>query len=262
MRRAKQVKSAATKSPATFGALVSRIECALALLFLAGINTAFPQTVTQQQAATETYIQNLQLVPGNGNINFGYVTEDTSLGNYECGGLSQGEARKVTRVVSKTVTAIPGYGANEDLPKYMILCSKVVASGRPIGGIPVPPINLLMFDVSGNTDHLQHVVLHELFHLLEYRTDSFNDSEWQTRFGQGYSNSYTGATSSPMGSGGEGFINSYSRSFPHEERAELFAFLVLQPAQLQTHADRTLNEKIRYLVDKVNRLRDWDMAWR
>lgn len=231
------------------------------IVLLTCLQVASAQTVTQQQAATETYIPNLQLLASSDGINYGYVAEDTAMGQYRCGGTTSAQAARAARTAGDALAAIPGYGRNEGLPKYMILCSEVEAAGRAIGGIPVPPVNLLMFDISGDTDYLRRIVLHEFYHLLEYRTGSNSDSQWQSQFRQGYKNSYNGASDSSVGSGDAGFINAYSQSFPYEDRAELFTYLILDPRALRANADDMLNSKIQFIVEKANRLRGWRLSW-
>jgi len=223
---------------------------------------SFAQTVSVEQASKETYIDDLQLLPSVGGVNYGYVREDTKVGKYLCGGMSFSEADDASAIVSHTLEFILGYESGEKLPKYIILCSRVLASGQPVGGIPIPPINLLMLDAVTTTDHLEHIVLHELYHLLEYRYDSINDKEWQIRFGHGYANSYSGfLKKSPIGSGSDGFANSYSETFPHEDRAELFAFLILQPEKLKSNVDSVLDEKVQYIVEKCNKRWGWNLGW-
>ena len=119
-----------------------------------------------------------------------------------------------------------------------------------------------MLDVGesgSNTLYLQRSFLHELYHLIEYRFNAYQDTEWQKLFGAGYANSYDGRiTQSPIGSGKRGFLNAYAETYPHEERAELFASLLLNPAEVVAHIkatnDRLLKEKALYLVKKCERL--------
>lgn len=143
-----------------------------------------------------------------------------------------------------------------------------MAAGQRIGGIPVPPLDLLMLDVGesgNNTLYLQRVFLHELYHLIEYRFNTHHDTEWQKLFGAGYANSYSGRVKqSPIGSGKRGFLNAYAETYPHEERAELFAFLLLNPGEVVAHIKATnddlLKEKTLYLVSKCARLMGFRIA--
>ncbi len=220
------------------------------------------QLITEEQAAKETEIQNLHLLvePAYG-MTFGYVEQDAvpGGGKYLCGGMDASAARAAAGVVKSAFAKIPSPALAKAQLKYIILCSRAEVSGQAIGGIPVPPLNLLMVAVSGNQVQGERLVIHELYHLLEYRFNVLNDPAWQSRFTTGYANSYAGrVVQSAIGSGAKGFLNTYSETFPHEDRAELFAALVLEASkvtsQINTATDTVLREKVFYLVDKWNPL--------
>jgi hypothetical protein len=219
------------------------------------------EVVSEQQAAQETEIQNLRLLEPAYGISFGYVEADAvpGGGKYLCGGMNVNSARSAAGVVRSAFAKMPSPALAKAQLKYIILCSRAEVSGQAIGGIPVPPLNLLMVAVSGNPVQGEHLVIHELYHLLEFRFNTFNDANWQNRFSTGYANSYTGRIAqSAIGSGGKGFLNSYSETFPHEDRAELFASLLLEAPkvanQINAANDTMLREKVLYLVDKWNPL--------
>ena len=73
----------------------------------------------------------------------------------------------------------------------------------------------------------------------------------------GYVNNYA-ADLSNGGSGNPGFLNAYAQTFPHEDRAELFAALLLRPAdvveQIRATADSVLRRKVLYMDEKSQRL--------
>lgn len=242
------------------------------LLFGLGLNAATGQTLSEQQAAEETYIDGLRLLGADIQeprleilgIHLGYVENDTKPGGgkYFCGALSRSASLKDGKIIVEALSTLSDTSLKKLGLKYVILCSRAMAGKREIGGIPVPPLNLLMLNVGesdNNDNYLQHIFLHELYHLIEYRFKSFQDSDWQRRFGSGYSNSYRGIMKrSPVGSGKKGFLNAYATSFPHEERAELFAYLSLMPAEVIEHIrstdDKLLKEKAQYLAKKIDRL--------
>ena len=110
-----------------------------------------------------------------------------------------------------------------------------------------------------DSSYIQRIFLHELYHLIEFRFNVYKDKEWIKRFGSGYANSYSKQLmQSRIGSGRKGFLNSYSETYPHEDRAELFANLLLTPSKVIKHArsqnDQLLKEKIRYLAGKVEQM--------
>ena len=228
--------------------------------------------ITEEQAAKETEIDGLRLLDGATDtsrsttevVHVGYVETDTRPGGgrYLCGGLSRDASLSTGRVIADQISRLPDSSMKTLGLKYVILCSRAEAAGRRIGGIPVPPLRLLMLDVGESTQsdtYLRHIFLHELYHLIEFRFNSVQDEEWQRRFGSGYANDYRpGAQGITPGSGKPGFLNGYSESFPHEDRAELFASLLLDPTTVATHIDGTnddvLREKARYVAGKSARL--------
>ena len=235
------------------------IACCITFLLLTDPIAVFAQRVSQAEAARETEITDLQLLDPVFNINIGYVQDHTKPGGgqYLCGGMTDSGAKISARVVRNALSRLPATARAKVNLKYIVLCSRILANGQAIGGIPVPPLKLLMVDTKRNNEH---VVLHELYHLIEFQYNTYNDPEWQRLFGDsGYANSYRGQLqNSPMGSGRQGFLNNYSRTFPYEERAELFAFLVLNPrgvaAQLNRDNDKIAEQKVEYMIEKCRKL--------
>ncbi len=217
--------------------------------------TTNAQTITQSVAAQETYIPEIQLLPTslspNPAVVMTYVAQDTQPGggNYYCGAMSQTRATEAARDVTAALNTLPQGAWNAITMRYILLCSEAKAGGRAIGGIPVPPIKLLMLSAGNSkaaSPRLPMTALHELYHLIEMQQGRYNDINWNTSFA-GYKNRY-GNNDVTIGSGGEGFINAYGTSFPHEERAEIFANLLLDERgitrYLETTRDAILRQKI------------------
>jgi hypothetical protein len=229
------------------------------------------EPLTEQQAAKATEIDGLRLVHAsddqrlaNLDVQLGYVIDGTHPGGgrYFCGGMATDESRSAAGVIADALSRLPDGSATKLGLRFVILCSSALADGKRIGGIPVPPLDLLLLNVGagGNNEaYLQHIFLHELFHFIEFRDNTFQDRDWQSRFGAGYLNSYgTGGERTTVGSGKRGFLNSYSETFPHEERAELFASMLLDATAVAAHVratnDDMLRDKVRYVADKCARL--------
>lgn len=241
------------------------------------------EIITERQAAEETEVKGLRLL-GTGTqasrltilgIHLGYVENDTKMSDSRifCGAISRDKSRPAGEKVATALLKLPASSIQNLGLKYVILCSGMTrttaAEDRRIGGIPLPRLNLLLLDTgeSGNTiSHIDRIFLHELYHFMEIRLNTLHDKDWQKRFGVGYANSYEGRTNKPktIGGGGRGFLNAYSVTYPHEERAELFAHLVLNPAEVVTHIrlkdDELLKRKTLYLVEKCERLFGIDIA--
>jgi len=245
------------------------LAAALCCLWLLPVAAARAQSPTEAEAARQTEFDGLRLLGAHGQdrhltalgIHVAYVDSDTrpSDGMYVCGGMSRDQVLSAASAVSAALQNVPESSLAKLRLKYVVLCSRVLAGGQSIGGIPVPPLNLLMLDAAGDSAALQHRTLHELYHLVEYRYAAIEDAAWLDQFGGGYSNRYPALLHrSPIGSGKPGFINAYGETHPHEDRAELFAFLVLAPrdvaAQIRRAGDAVLKQKAEYIVDKCERL--------
>jgi hypothetical protein len=239
----------------------SRLVLALVLCLVPPLAPAAP---AGGDAARETEIDGLQLLGSSQDrrlatlgVKIAYVETDTRPGGgqYVCGGIDRNAVLSAASAVAEALQYLPDAAFARLNLRYVVLCGYASAGGQSIGGIPVPPLNLLMLDAGANAGNLVHTTLHELYHLFEYRIGSFSDSGWSGQF-DGYSNSYpTLLRRSPIGGGRAGFINSYAETHPHEERAELFAFLMLSPGAVaaQAKADPVLRRKAEYLADKCER---------
>jgi len=94
--------------------------------------------------------------------------------------------------------------------------------------------------------------------MAELRINALVDGDWEQQF-TGYANAYApNLGRGDIGSGAAGFVNSYSQTFPYEERAELFSELLVHPDEVVAHIratnDEVLRRKIRYMDDKARTL--------
>lgn len=214
----------------------------------------------ERQAARETEFDGLRLL---GEVmrgmHFGFVEVDTrpSEGMYVCGALRRGEADAAAATVAGALQSLPDGALAKLRLRYVILCGGATAGGQRIGGIPVPPLDLLMLDASDDAS-MRHRTLHELYHLLEYRFGGIGDADWSAQFGGSYSNRYPGMLrQAPLGSGKPGFATAYGETYPHEDRAEMFAYMLLAPRELaaliNSRGDAVLRRKVDFLSDKLDR---------
>jgi hypothetical protein len=197
-------------------------------------------------------------------IRLGYVEAGVRLGEsgrYFCGALTSDQAVTAAGPVSSGIARLPYTTVRAMGLSYVILCGGAKSYNRGIGGIPVPPLDLLMLDVGlgSNGAYLEAIVLHELYHMAELRINELADADWEQQF-TGYANAYLPELLGRprIGGGSPGFLNSYSQTFPYEERAELFSQLLVHPDQVVAHLratnDEVLRRKIRYMDDKARTL--------
>lgn len=245
------------------------------LFMLALVGTAHAAPPSDAEAAQATEIDGLRVLAPLQDLRLTqlglvltYVEQDTRPGGgkYRCGGMSRHTAQQAGTVVAKAFKTLPDAAIDKARLRYIVLCSQVHAGDQEIGGFPVPPLDLLMLSTTGGTYALQHKTLHELFHLFEYRFGVIDDPAWLSRFGEGYRHGYANGTDTTLGSGGAGFVNQYATISPSEERAELFANLLLARSALETHIirqrDELLREKVDYFMDHYQRMLGMRLALR
>ena len=243
----------------------------LAVVALVWHDVARGQSAEELRAAEETEFPGLRLVATRNvdaqlsllGIRLGYVEKDVRLGTtgkYFCGALPIDRTVTAAQPVAVALARLPYVSVRKLGLRYVILCAGAKSGERSIGGIPVPPLNLLMLNVgvSENAASLEGITLHELYHMAEFRLDTFEDTDWNQQF-TGYVNGYAAdRLNSAVGSGNAGFLNAYAETFPHEDRAELFAALLLRPAEVVAHiratGDAVLRRKVLYMDEKSQRL--------
>ena len=236
------------------------------------------QTAEDLRAAQEIEFPGLRLVASGHvdsqlsllGIRFGYVERDVRLGQtgkHFCGGLTMDRAIAAAQPVAAALVRLPYVSVRKLALRYLILCAGAKRFDRSIGGIPVPPLNLLMLNVGATTTYddasLQASTLHELYHMVELRFDAFEDADWNQQFA-GYANDYAPELMHTGTSGNPGFLNAYAQTYPYEDRAELFAALMLRPgdvvARIRESGDEVLRRKVLFMDQKSARLIGLNLA--
>lgn len=180
-------------------------------------------------------------------------------GRYTCEPLNNRQVFRVWKIIQDTLRATKV--DHLSTLEYLIVCSRVTVNNRAIGGFPVPPLNLLMLNISNfkSEDQIKRLFWHEYYHFVEIKTGTYDDVEWGRQFG-GYDNQYRiwQSNAQAIGSGDSGFINHYGQSFSREERAELAAYLMTDPDALTDYIDRTqdleLRKKVLFMQKKLETL--------
>lgn len=231
----------------------------------------------QAKARLITGIPNLDLLPAEAvlpkeiaarftrlDIHFAYVPQDVRPGNgrYLCKATNTDLIPHVAWNIAAALYPIPDQSlAALDL-KYIVFCGDLFREQMKVGGFPVPVNDLMMLNLTHRTQNheIQDLFLHEFYHLFEARHKLTQDAAWNMAFGAGYRQDYagsTGAAHTRLGSGTYGFLNRYSETFPYEDRAEIFAMLLIARPQLVQfiidQQDEMLYAKSKYVADTARK---------
>lgn len=146
--------------------------------------------------------------------------------------------------------------------KRVVLCTELSFAGQLRDGIPDYEHETLYLDVirsAFDKHYLRIVIHHEIFHIIDYLDDGkvYQDKRWN----------YLNPTNFKYGSGGlsaqdlpetsvltkkfPGFLNHYSTTGVEEDKAEVFANLVVIPDYVEGRAkkDHVLNAKVERMRD-------------
>ena len=144
--------------------------------------------------------------------------------------------------------------------KRIVLCKELAFDGQLRGAIPDFEHDTLYLDVlRGGSDplYLCKVLHHEFFHIIDYRDDGhvYEDQEWAAlnppgfKYGTGGKNAQHVASARELTDKFPGFLNYYSTTGVEEDKAEVFANLIVDPAYVaqRTKDDRVLGAKVQAL---------------
>ncbi len=224
------------------------------------------QSAEEKALAQETYVEGIRILSNpaleKAGVRLAYVLQDTQPGGgkYFCGALTGSNLQLASSLVATAFAKMPAASLQQSGLKTVLLCSEAKDGGRAIGGIPVPPINLLMLGAGNGTpsNRFGTTALHEFYHFVEFKKGLYNDSAWDAAF-PGYSNSY-GATSpsTALGSAGGSYLNGYSKTFAPEERAEIFAHFYNERSALDSYlgkgANQTFVKKLTQVIIKCRQM--------
>ncbi|MCE9548136.1 MAG: hypothetical protein K8T25_21900 [Planctomycetia bacterium] len=145
--------------------------------------------------------------------------------------------------------------------KRVVLCRDLAFAGQRRNAIPDFEHDTLYLDVSRGTyskAYLRKVIHHEFFHMIDFRDDGnlYKDDSWQSlnpasfRYGSGGKTVQDVPETSVLTTKLPGFINHYSTTGVEEDKAEVFANLIVDFAYVES---RTKNDSV--LNNKVNRMK-------
>jgi Putative zinc-binding metallo-peptidase len=141
--------------------------------------------------------------------------------------------------------------------KRVVLCSDLSFADQRRNAIPDYEHDTLYLDVSRGTyskAYLRKVIHHEFFHIIDYRDDGsvYKDERWEAlnpakfKYGSGGRTAQDLQQSSVLTDKFPGFLNHYSTTAVEEDKAEVFANLIIDSEYVENRAkkDRVLNAKV------------------
>jgi hypothetical protein len=142
----------------------------------------------------------------------------------------------------------------------VVLCKTLSFDGQLRAAIPDFEHETLYLDVlRGGYDrlYLRRVLHHEFFHIIDYRDDGdvYEDKQWKAlnppgfKYGTGGKNSQDWAGAGELTAAFPGFLNYYSTTGVEEDKAEVFANLIVNSEYVtwRANTDRVVRAKVQLL---------------
>ena len=139
----------------------------------------------------------------------------------------------------------------------VVLCSELAFAGQRRNAIPDFEHDTLYLDVSRGSyskPYLRTVIHHEFFHIIDYRDDGhvYDDEQWKAlnsdefRYGKGGQAAQDIRTASVLTDKFPGFLTEYSTTAVEEDKAEVFAHLIVHAVHVgeRTERDKVLDAKV------------------
>ncbi len=147
--------------------------------------------------------------------------------------------------------------------KRVVFCDELSFAGQRRNAIPDYENDTLYLDVvrgNSNRTYMRKVLHHEFFHIIDYRDDGlvYEDERWANlnppdfKYDRGGGKGAQGvADTSVLTDKYPGFLNHYSTTGVEEDKAEVFANLIVDVSDV---ADRAKKDKV--LAAKVERMKE------
>jgi hypothetical protein len=148
------------------------------------------------------------------------------------------------------------------LLKRVVLCEDLAFEGQRRSAVPDFEHDTLYLDVARGTHQPQYqrkVIHHEFFHIIDYRDDGqiYTDERWSSlnrpdfKYGTGGKFAQDQPDTGVLTEKFPGFLNHYSTTGVQEDKAEIFAYMIVEPTYI---AKRTKTDPV--LKAKVQRMRE------
>ena len=146
--------------------------------------------------------------------------------------------------------------------KSVVFCRDLTFAGQRRTAVPDFEHDVLYLDVArgrSNDRYVRKVIHHEFFHVIDLRDDDhlYEDERWAKlnpsgfKYGPGGINLQNDPTVTEPGKDAPGFLNRYAASGVEEDKAEVFAHLMVEPKAMSARAGED-----KYIRAKVERMKE------
>ena len=176
------------------------------------------------------------------------------------------ELESYTSLLAAEFTLYPPELVRRSHLKRVVLCSGLSFAGQRRNAIPDFEHDVLYLDVSRGAyskSYLRKVVHHEFFHIIDYRDDGsvYKDERWAAlnpdnfEYGHGGRSAQDLQLTSVLTDKYPGFLNHYSTTGVQEDKAEVFAYLIVNVEYVESRAktDRVIHAKVELMRQQLAR---------
>jgi len=186
----------------------------------------------------------------------------TTYGDIDGKGSDRELLKNYARLFAPEFTLYPPELVKRTKLKQIVLCEELSFDGQRRNAVPDFEHNTLYLEVrrgADNKTYLRKVIHHEYFHIIDYMDDGrvYQDKRWAAlnlvdfKYGSGGRNVQNLGTTSVLTEKFPGFLNHYSTTGVEEDKAEVFANMIIDPAYVEDRASKN-----HVLLAKVERMRD------
>jgi hypothetical protein len=191
----------------------------------------------------------------------------TTHGTIDGKGTYKQDLKEYTSLFAPEFTLYPADLVKRSQLKRVVFCNELSFAGQRRNAIPDFEHDTLYIDVSRgkySKSYLRKVIHHEFFHIIDLRDDGslYKDERWEAlnpadfKYGNGGRNAQDLMQTSLLTDKFPGFLNHYSTTGVEEDKAEIFANLIVDPAYVDARA-----KKDRVLKAKVQRMNELLMSF-
>jgi hypothetical protein len=174
--------------------------------------------------------------------------------------------KEYQKLLAAEVNRYPASLIRSSMLVRIVLCEELSFDGQIRNAIPDFEHNVLYLDVKRgdyNKQYQRKVIHHEFFHLIDFKDDGsvYADKAWADlnpstfRYGAGGRSVQDDASTSLLTDRFPGFLNHYSTTGVEEDKAEMFANMMVEPEHVETRAleDPVIRSKLTAMKSLIQR---------